>query len=38
VIAVGRVAHAAVGGDRVRHPSHGGAAEFARALRDLIGA
>ena len=32
VIAVGRVAHAALGGTYVRHPSHGGAAEFRRAL------
>ena len=36
VVAVGRVAHAALGGDYVRHPSHGGAAQFACALRDLI--
>jgi uracil-DNA glycosylase len=36
VVAVGRIAHAALGGEYVRHPSHGGAAEFARALRDLI--
>jgi uracil-DNA glycosylase len=35
VIAVGRVAHAAIGGEHVRHPSHGGAAAFARGLRDL---
>lgn len=38
VVSVGRVAHAALGGEYVRHPSHGGAAEFARGLRDLIGA
>jgi uracil-DNA glycosylase len=31
-IAVGRVAHAVLGGDYVRHPSHGGAAEFRRGL------
>jgi uracil-DNA glycosylase len=37
VIAVGRVAHAAVGGEHVRHPSHGGAAAFAAGLRALIG-
>ena len=37
VLAVGRIAHAALGGQYVRHPSHGGAAEFAQALRDLIG-
>ncbi|MFL5927051.1 MAG: uracil-DNA glycosylase [Gaiellaceae bacterium] len=36
VLAVGRVAHAAFGGTYVRHPSHGGAAEFARGLRDLL--
>jgi uracil-DNA glycosylase len=36
VIAVGRIAHAVLGGQRVRHPSHGGAAEFRRGLRDLI--
>jgi uracil-DNA glycosylase len=38
VLAVGRVAHAALGGIYVRHPSHGGAAEFERGLRALIGA
>ena len=37
-IAVGRIAHAALGGIYVRHPSHGGAAEFTRTLRDVIGA
>jgi uracil-DNA glycosylase len=37
VVAVGRVAHAAFGGSYVRHPSHGGVAEFARSLRGLIG-
>lgn len=37
VVAVGRVAHAALQGAYVRHPSHGGAAEFRRGLRDLIG-
>jgi uracil-DNA glycosylase len=35
-IAVGRVAHAVVGGPYVRHPSHGGAAAFAAALSDLL--
>jgi uracil-DNA glycosylase len=35
-IAVGRVAHAALGGIYVRHPAHGGAAEFTRTVRDLI--
>jgi uracil-DNA glycosylase len=31
-IAVGRVAHAVLGGPYVRHPSHGGAAEFRAGL------
>jgi len=31
-IAVGRLAHAVLGGTYVRHPAHGGAADFARAL------
>lgn len=35
VICVGRVAHGALGGDRVRHPSYGGAAAFASGLRAL---
>jgi uracil-DNA glycosylase len=37
VIAVGRVAHRALGGEYVRHPSHGGAHSFAATLRALIG-
>ena len=37
IVAVGRVAHAALGGHHVRHPSHGGAAAFADGLRALIG-
>ena len=37
VIAVGRVAHAAFGGEHVRHPSHGGATAFAAGLRALTG-
>lgn len=37
VVAVGRVAHAALHGAYVRHPSHGGAVEFGHGLRDLIG-
>jgi len=37
VVAVGRVAHAVYGGVYVRHPSHGGASEFARGLRAVIG-
>jgi uracil-DNA glycosylase len=36
VIAVGRVAHAALGGPYVRHPSRGGATAFAAGLRDLL--
>jgi uracil-DNA glycosylase len=36
VVAIGRIAHRAYGGTYVRHPSHGGAAEFARSLRDLL--
>ncbi|HEY6961835.1 MAG TPA: uracil-DNA glycosylase [Gaiellaceae bacterium] len=36
VLAVGRVAHGAFGGTYVRHPSRGGAAEFAAGLRALI--
>jgi uracil-DNA glycosylase len=32
VIAVGRVAHTALGGTYVRHPSHGGSAEFRAGL------
>jgi uracil-DNA glycosylase len=34
VLAVGRVAHRALGGPYVRHPSHGGAAAFKAALVD----
>ena len=37
VIAVGRVAHAAFGGEHVRHPSHGCATAFAAGLRALTG-
>jgi uracil-DNA glycosylase len=37
VVAVGRIAHGALGGTYVRHPSRGGAAAFAAALRALIG-
>jgi len=36
VLAVGRIAHTALGGTYVRHPSHGGAAAFTAALRALI--
>lgn len=35
VVAVGRLAHAALGGPRVRHPSHGGAREFRAGLIEL---
>jgi uracil-DNA glycosylase family 4 len=38
VVAVGRIAGAALGAPAVRHPSHGGAAAFAAGLRALIGA
>jgi len=36
VVAVGRVAHEALGGPYLRHPSHGGAAEFRRGLEALL--
>ena len=36
VVTVGRVAQATLGGAYVRHPSHGGAVEFARSLRGVI--
>jgi uracil-DNA glycosylase len=36
VVPVGRVAHEALGGRYVRHPAHGGAAEFRRGLRELL--
>ena len=36
VVPVGRVAHEALGGAYVRHPSHGGAAEFRRGLQELL--
>lgn len=36
VVAVGRVAHAALGGRYARHPSHGGASEFAATLAELL--
>jgi uracil-DNA glycosylase len=36
VVPVGRVAQAALGGQYVRHPSHGGAVAFGAALRSLL--
>ena len=36
VVAVGRLAHAALGGEHVRHPSHGGAAAFRAGLRAIL--
>ena len=36
VVPVGRVAHQALGGAYLRHPSHGGAAEFRRGLERLL--
>ena len=36
VICAGRVAHAALGGTYVRHPSHGGAASFATMLQEVV--
>jgi uracil-DNA glycosylase len=36
VIPVGRLAHAELGGDYVRHPSHGGAAAFREGLRTIV--
>lgn len=36
VIPVGRLAHAELGGPYIRHPSHGGAQHFRRALIQLL--
>jgi len=36
VVPVGRLAHAALGGTYVRHPSHGGAARFRAALAEAL--
>src|SRR3954451_9828085 len=36
-IAVGRVAQAVLGGEHVRHPSHGGASAFAAGLAAVLG-
>ena len=35
-VAVGRVAHAVLGGPYVRHPSHGGAGDFRAGLATLL--
>lgn len=35
-VAVGRLAHAALGGPYVRHPSHGGAEAFRAGLRTIV--
>ena len=37
VVAVGRLAHAVLGGEYVRHPSHGGAVDFCESLRRILG-
>jgi uracil-DNA glycosylase len=37
VVPVGRLAHEAFGGTYLRHPAHGGAAEFRRGLAELLG-
>jgi uracil-DNA glycosylase len=36
-VAVGRLAHAVLGGPYVRHPSHGGAAAFRAGLEAVLG-
>jgi hypothetical protein len=36
VIAVGRIAHARLGGPYVRHPAHGGAAAFRAGLEAAL--
>jgi uracil-DNA glycosylase len=36
VVPIGRVAHEALGGRYLRHPSHGGAAAFRGGLRELL--
>jgi uracil-DNA glycosylase len=38
VVPVGRVAHAVLGGEYVRHPSHGGANPFRDGLARVLGA
>ena len=37
VVAIGRLAHARLGGPYVRHPSHGGAAAFRAGLAAALG-
>ena len=37
VVPVGRVAYAVLGGEYVRHPSHGGAVDFGEGLRRVLG-
>jgi uracil-DNA glycosylase len=37
VVAIGRLAHARLGGPYVRHPSHGGAASFRAGLAAALG-
>jgi uracil-DNA glycosylase len=37
VVPVGRIAHEALGGVYLRHPAHGGTAEFRRGLEALLG-
>jgi uracil-DNA glycosylase len=37
VVPVGRLAHEVFGGAYLRHPAHGGAAEFRRGLQGLLG-
>ena len=36
VVAIGRLAHARLGGPYIRHPSHGGAAAFRRGLAEAL--
>ncbi|MGH3136127.1 MAG: hypothetical protein ACRDPV_06510, partial [Gaiellaceae bacterium] len=36
IVSIGRVAHAALGGALVRHPSHGGARAFEAGLVELL--
>jgi uracil-DNA glycosylase len=36
IVPIGRLAHAELGGRYIRHPSHGGAAEFRAALVQLL--